>query len=237
MLEIIAIAGNLTEQPFGLLAGLQMLLLLEQHHRVIEACLVIVRRALRGGFEKSLCFSRSIPIRADACQQAQGADIAAILSQIVPQDILRRSEIAIGIKAVCHHQFGRQLLQHRQIPGRHGRTVDIARHAEKLFQHVPGGGQCGVQSYRNLQGLDGGGAIAEQDMAVAPLLIQAAEARVVGLQPGENGQCLSSPPFGAQTSRFLQQFLAVVGNGKRGHRRSLARSSGWSQPGSGWSMS
>ncbi len=175
LLEVFAVVRVVPEQTLGFLPRLQVLLPLQQHHGVVEPCCVVVWRAREHRGQQGLGLVGRVAFVADTRQQAQGAHIVAVLTQIVPDDLLRRRQVAIGQQTVGHHHLGRQLPQHGQMLRRRGRLGGAAQHAVKLLQHVPACRQSRVEAHRLPQRLDGRRRIAKQDMAVTALLIEATE--------------------------------------------------------------
>ncbi len=237
LLEVVAVVRVAAEQALGLLPRLQVLLLLQERHGVVEARGVVVRRALEHRFQQGLGLGERAALTADARQQAQGADVVAILGQVGPDDVLRRRQIAIGVQTVRRHHRLRQLSQRGQVLRRRGRLGGVTLHAVQLFQHVPARRQRRVEAHGLLQRVDGRRRIPKQDMAVAALLIQAAEPGMQRLQPRQGGQGLRDALAGAQVPGLLQQGVAVAEAGGGIHGAAPARRNGSSQAGSGWSAS
>jgi len=126
LFEIVTVVRVVPEQLLGLLPRKRMLLLLQEHHGVVQTRRVVVRRAFEHRFQQGLGLIEGAAVLANARQQAQGAHIVPVLAQIVPQDLLRRRKVAIREQAVGRHHLRRQLSQRRQMLGRHGGLGGVA---------------------------------------------------------------------------------------------------------------
>ncbi len=240
-LEVFAVFRVVAEQALGLLPRLQMLLLLQQRHGVVEPGGVIVRRARQHRFQQRLGLAIPAPLHADPRQQAQGADVTAILAQVVLDDLPRRLQVAVGVEAVGHHHLDRQLPQGGEALRGRRRLDGVSQPAEEPFQHVPARRQRRVEAHRFAQRVDGRPGVAKQDVAMAALLVEAAEPGVQRLQPLEHAQGLRDALARAQLPGLLQQGVSVAGTGAGSgggaHRAAPASRNGSSQLGSGWSAS
>ena len=230
LLEIIPVIRRVREQALGFLPRLQGLLPLQQHHGVVEASGMVVRSAVQHRLQHRLGLVEVTARLADPREQTQGADIEMVLAQMLEDHLLGHLKVAVGHQTVSRHHRHRQLLEDRQLLCRRGGLSGIALHPVKLLQHVPAGRQGGVQVHRPPQCADGRRRILQQDLAVAALLVQPTEQRVLRLQTRQHRQGFRHALAYPQVLGLLQQRVTLA------HRAAPARN-GSSQSGSGWSAS
>ena len=79
--------------------------------------------------------------------------------------------------------------QRRHVAGGHGALLRIPGHAVQALEHAPARGQRMVEVHRGQKGLDGRRRLPHDDVAMAALLVQAAEARIAAARapPGRRG--------------------------------------------------
>ena len=111
---------------------------------------------------------------------------------------------------VALHHLRRQSLEGGDMRGGHGGVVASPRHPIEALEHAPARGQCRVDVHCPQERIDRPRRILQRDVAVPALLVQAAESRLVALEPlqaspgpPESGPgAAGSSPRGSRTSRF-----------------------------------
>ena len=109
----------------------------------------------------------------------------AVRLQKAADDLLGQEDVAVREQARRGHDRRRQARELRHMSRGHLRLGGSPRRPEQNLQGIPTCRQRRVDVHRGQEGLDGGIGIVYRDIAMAALLIKAAEARMQALQARE----------------------------------------------------
>jgi len=136
--------------------------------------------------------------------------VIVVLEEIVAHKALGLIDLPVDEHAVGGDNLDRQTRQPCDILGRIPGVGLPARHPIQHAQCPPARGQCRIQHYRVLEGLDGGRRGSHGDMAVSALLKQAGILRVQPLEALERLQGIGNPLQVALGDRHYVQHVAVL---------------------------